>query len=112
MPGKAMSPIRREDLKPMKPLQNEHPELVGKAVAVRDREWTYVWRRYGRAELYRRASDPDERVNLAQRPEHVHTIARLHQAMLHWLVDTADAIPMPPDPRFPTVELSPPGVQR
>ncbi|MFB6875895.1 sulfatase-like hydrolase/transferase [Streptomyces sp. NPDC056323] len=46
-------------------LQHEVPTLVGKAVAVRDQEWTYVWRLYEAPELYDRAKDPQERTNLA-----------------------------------------------
>lgn len=51
-------------------LQHEQPHLVGCAIAVRDKEWTYVWRLYEEAELYHRASDPDERSNLAGCDEH------------------------------------------
>lgn len=89
-------------------LQNERPDLVGKAIAVRDRAWTYVWRRYEQAELYHRVTDPQERENLAQRPEYRQALTRLHNAMLTWLVDTADVIPAGEDPRFPVVVLPTP----
>lgn len=86
-------------------LQHERPELVGRAVAVRDREWTYVWRLYEPAELYHRASDPDERVSLAGLPEHAGVERRMNQALLRWLADTADVIPAEEDPRYASVDL-------
>ncbi|MFD5315272.1 sulfatase-like hydrolase/transferase [Streptomyces sp. NPDC127098] len=89
-------------------LQHDHPELVGKAVAVRDREWTYVWRLYEPAELYHRATDPGEAVNLAGRPEHADVERRMADALLRWQVETADVIPASHDPRFPPVDLPAP----
>ncbi|MBF9069036.1 sulfatase-like hydrolase/transferase [Streptacidiphilus fuscans] len=86
-------------------LQHEDPTLVGRAVAVRDRDWTYVWRLYEPAELYHRHDDPHERVNLAGRPEHADVQQRMHEAMLHWLVATSDVIPTEADPRLPHVDL-------
>jgi arylsulfatase A-like enzyme len=89
-------------------LQHEDPTLVGKAVAVRDAEWTYVWRLYEPPVLYHRHEDPHERHNLAGRPEHTDTEQRLRDAVLRWLVETADVIPVPPDPRLPQVDLPTP----
>ncbi|MEU6789839.1 sulfatase-like hydrolase/transferase [Nonomuraea angiospora] len=86
-------------------LQHEDPSLVGKAVAVRDRRWTYVYRLYEPAELYDRDADPAERVNLAGRPEHAATEAGLRDAVLRWMVETADAIPWQADPRRPEIAL-------
>ncbi|MFI5653364.1 sulfatase-like hydrolase/transferase [Streptomyces anulatus] len=90
-------------------LQHEDPALVGKAVAVRDQEWTYVWRLYEAAELYDRAKDPRERTNLAGRSEYAAVEQRLRDALLRWLVETADVIPAEPDPRLPQVALPAPG---
>lgn len=45
-------------------LQHADPTLVGKAIAVRDARWTYVWRLYEEPELYDRTTDPHERDNL------------------------------------------------
>ncbi|MBS2533886.1 sulfatase-like hydrolase/transferase [Catenulispora sp. NF23] len=90
-------------------LQHEDPTLVGKAVAVRDQDWTYVWRLYEPPELYRRGDDPHEQTNLAGRPEHAETERRLHDAMTRWLVETADVLPPDTDPRLPTVQLPAPG---
>ncbi|MFJ9544179.1 sulfatase-like hydrolase/transferase [Streptomyces sp. NPDC101225] len=92
-------------------LQHDRPELVGKSVAVRDRAWTYVWRLYEKAELYDRLQDPHERINVAALPEHAEVVARMHEAMTRWLVDTADVIPAEEDPRFPEVRLPAPGVR-
>ncbi|WP_055555076.1 sulfatase-like hydrolase/transferase [Streptomyces sp. NBRC 110028] len=89
-------------------LQHERPHLVGKAVAVRDRDWTYVWRLYEPPELYHRRDDPHETVNLAGRPEHTATERRFEQALLRWQVETADIIPAATDPRFPPVALAAP----
>jgi arylsulfatase A-like enzyme len=86
-------------------LQHEDPTLVGRAVAVRDQEWTYVWRLYEQPELYARRTDAGEQVNLAGRPEHAAVQQRMHEAVLRWLVETGDVIPSVPDPRVPQVDL-------
>ncbi|MFJ2776279.1 sulfatase-like hydrolase/transferase [Kitasatospora sp. NPDC087315] len=93
-------------------LQHEDPALVGKAIAVRDQEWTYVWRLYEQPELYHRATDPHERTNLAGRPQHAGTEARLREAVLRWSVETADVIPYESDPRRADVALPAPGATR
>lgn len=90
-------------------LQHEDPILVGKAVAVRDREWTYVWRLYEQPELYHRATDPHERTNLTGHAAHTEVARRMHDAVLRWLMETADIIPEQPDPRLPQVSLPVPG---
>ena len=90
-------------------LQHERPATVGKAVAVRDQRWTYVWRLYEPAEVYDRAADPDEAHNLAGHPEVADVEARMSQAMLRWLVETADVLPEREDPRMPPVDLPVPG---
>ncbi|MER5443020.1 sulfatase-like hydrolase/transferase [Streptomyces sp. NPDC002790] len=86
-------------------LQHERPELVGRAICVRDHDWSYVWRLYEPAELYHRTDDPHERTNLAGHPEHTTTETRLRDAVLRWLVDTSDTIPFDRDPRYPSVDL-------
>ncbi|MFD5257391.1 sulfatase-like hydrolase/transferase [Streptomyces bobili] len=90
-------------------LQHDRPAAVGKAVAVRDRHWTYVWRLYEPAELYDRAADPDEAHNLAGRPELAEVEARMSEALLRWFVETADSLPERVDPRMPGVDLPRPG---
>lgn len=89
-------------------LQHDQPELVGKAIAIRDREWTYVWRLYEPPELYHRSSDPQERTNLAGRSDHAAVEQRLNHAILSWLVETADVVPLTTDPRNPHVALPAP----
>jgi len=90
-------------------LQHRDPRLVGKAIAVRDRRFTYVERLYEGPELYDRTADPAERVNLAGRPEHAQVQQALRDAVLRWLQETADVVPPEPDPRRPDVDLPAPG---
>lgn len=89
-------------------LQHENPRLAGRAVAVRDDRWTYVWRLYEPPELYDRHTDPAETVNLAGRLEHAGLERRMEQALLAWQVETSDVIPPDTDPRFPDVDLPAP----
>jgi arylsulfatase A-like enzyme len=85
--------------------QHDRPETVGKAVAIRSKEWTYVWRLYEPAELYSRADDPHELHNLAGRPEHAEREAAMSAELLRWMVATADVMPWDEDPRFPPIDL-------
>jgi arylsulfatase A-like enzyme len=85
--------------------EHDRPETVGKAVAVRSADWTYVWRLYEPPELYDRATDPDEIHNLAGKPEHAAVEAELGAELLRWMVETGDVMPWSEDPRFPTIEL-------
>ncbi|WP_371537314.1 sulfatase-like hydrolase/transferase [Streptomyces sp. NBC_01023] len=89
-------------------LQHDAPDLVGKAFAVRDRDWTYVWRLYEQPELYARGEDPHERTNLAGTPEHAPVQQRMQDALLRWLATTSDVIPFKTDPRLPQVDLPAP----
>jgi hypothetical protein len=61
---------------------------VGRAVAVRDRRYTYVERLYEGPELYDRVADSAERVNIAGRPEHAQVQRALREALLRWLLET------------------------
>ena len=85
--------------------QHERPETVGKAVAVRSLEWTYVWRLYEPPELYDRSADPDELHNLAGTAATGSIEARLQGEILRHLVATGDVLPWATDPRFPTIDL-------
>jgi hypothetical protein len=67
-----------------------------------------VWRLYEPAEVYDRTTDPAEAHNLAGRPEVAEVQARLSQALLRWLVETADTLPEREDPRMPPVDLPTP----
>jgi hypothetical protein len=75
---------------------------------VRDREWTYVWRLYDPPELYHRATDPEERRDVAGRPEHADVEERFRLTLLQWLMTTTDVIPADSDPRMPEVGLEAP----
>lgn len=93
-------------------LQHAHPCLIGKTTAVRDRSWTYVHRLYEGPELYDRAVDPHERMNLAGRPEVADVEQRMREELLRWYLETADVVPYSPDPHWPKVELTTPHSQR
>lgn len=81
-------------------LQQERPELVGRAVALRTPEWTYVYRLYEDDELYDRRVDPHDTTNLADDPAHAATVRRLRDETLAWLVATSDVIAPTRDPRM------------
>lgn len=89
-------------------LQHEDVECVGKATAIRSKKWTYVYRLYEPPELYDRESDLQELHNLAAEPAYASVVRDLHAEMFRWMVETADTIPLQPDPRLPTVELESP----
>jgi len=84
-------------------LQHAHPELVGKAFALRDTNWTYVYRLYEGPELYDRANDRNCVRNLATDPGHRAVLDDCERRLLHWLADTSDVIPWTADPRFPAI---------
>jgi arylsulfatase A-like enzyme len=81
-------------------LLHERPDLVGRALAVRTPEWTYVYRTCESDELYRRDFDPVERTNVAGDPDNSEVIAVLRDLLLRWLANTSDVIPTTRDPRM------------
>jgi arylsulfatase A-like enzyme len=81
-------------------LLREEPELVGRAVAIRTTEWTYVHRTCESDELYDRAADPHELENVIERPDLVPVVDGLRTRVLDWLVETSDVIPLARDPRM------------
>jgi arylsulfatase A-like enzyme len=81
-------------------LQQDFPESVGKAMCVRTKEWTYVYRLYEKAELYDRNRDPGETRNLSGRPQFEPVEREMRDRLLRWQLATADAMPWEPDPRF------------
>lgn len=89
-------------------MQHEEPVLAGKAVAVRSAAWTYVWRLYEPPELYDRRADPGEVDNIAGRADLGTVEAELRDAVLRWMVETADVLPWDEDPRRPPVALPTP----
>ncbi|ENH67099.1 Choline-sulfatase [Fusarium oxysporum f. sp. cubense race 1] len=92
-------------------LQHEDTTLVGKAISLRDENWTYVYRLYEPAELYHRHNDPHELHNLAQDPEYKELADKYEKATLKWLLEGADVMPWTKDPRFPEVKLKSPREQ-
>ncbi len=82
-------------------LQHEHPELVSRALCVRSREFTYVYRQSESDELYDRVADPAEVVNVVDDPALTTTRSELRERLFKWLVDTSDVAPWKGDPRFP-----------
>lgn len=92
-------------------LQHEDTTLVGKAVGMRNKKWTYVYRLYEPAELYDRESDLGEIHNLAAEPEYKHVVEEMRAEMFRWMMETADVLPFQKDARFPAVELLSPKEQ-
>jgi arylsulfatase A-like enzyme len=81
-------------------LQQERPDLVGRAVSVRTPAWTYVHRLYEGDELYDRHLDPHETTNLATDTAHAETCRELRDDVLSWLLETSDVIAPDRDPRM------------
>lgn len=92
-------------------LQHEDTELVGRVVAIRDKEYTYVYRLYEPDELYSRTNDIHELHNLADLEEYQHVKRRMRDASLRWFLETSDHAPLRQDDRFPDVTLSSPKEQ-
>ncbi|OJJ39795.1 hypothetical protein ASPWEDRAFT_395182 [Aspergillus wentii DTO 134E9] len=92
-------------------LQHDDTTLVGKAISIRNKEWTYIYRLYEPAELYNRQNDPEELHNLAAEPKYVPISRMLEAEVLRWLVESSDFLPWEKDPRFPDVDLKSPREQ-
>ncbi|MBD1552290.1 sulfatase-like hydrolase/transferase [Pseudomonas typographi] len=90
-------------------LQHDQPRSVGKVVARRDQQWTYVWRLYEPAQLFHRPSDPHEQHNLAGLAQYAAVERALMEKVLHWQVETADLIDPRQQERFAAVALPRPG---
>jgi arylsulfatase A-like enzyme len=89
-------------------LQHEQPALVGKAFAIRSRDWTYIWRMYEGAELYDRRTDGAETQNLVGDAQHELVARQMQAELLRWLATTADVLPQHRDPRRVPVDLPQP----
>lgn len=92
-------------------LQHEDTTLVGKAISLRDKEFTYIYRLYEPSELYDRAKDPHEMHNLAAIPAYKERMEKYQMVVLKWLVGGSDVLPWQKDNRFPRVELKSPREQ-
>lgn len=80
-------------------LEEDHPEVAAKVVAMRTTDWTYVHRVVGGDELYNRRDDPGETRNVVDDPANASALAAARQRMLRWTTETADLLPLEPDPR-------------
>lgn len=89
-------------------LQHDDPALVGKALAIRDKRFTYVYRLYEADELYDRVEDVQEKRNLAALPEYAHVRAEMREVALEWMVGSPAPIPWFKDERKPAVDLESP----
>ncbi|OQU94695.1 hypothetical protein CLAIMM_01021 [Cladophialophora immunda] len=96
-------------------LQHQDPTLVGKAVALRSKEWTYIYRLYEPCELYSRrpGEDPHELHNLAAEPEYGHLVRMFEAVVMRWMVETSDVMPWSRDKsgRGAVVDLESPAEQ-
>lgn len=92
-------------------LQHENTELVGKAVSMRSKKWTYVYRLYEPAELYDRETDLAEMHNLAALPQYTSVVQEMQAEMFKWMMQTTDLLPYQKDARFPPVALESPKEQ-
>lgn len=81
-------------------IQHDDPRSAGRAVSLRTREWTYVYRLYEPDELYDRRNDPGELHDLAGSPHTAEIERILRDRLLAWLLETSDVIPWQRDPRF------------
>jgi len=82
-------------------LQITQPEVHGKAVMIRSKEWKYVRRLYDTDELYDLKNDPDEVHNLVDEPALSEVRGRLLGEMATWFVETGDQVPWRWDLRSP-----------
>ncbi|KAK4934885.1 hypothetical protein LTR10_023958 [Elasticomyces elasticus] len=89
-------------------LQHEDTTLVGKAISIRNKEWTYIYRLY---EPYHRIDDPEEMHNRAADPQYANIVRMLENEMFRWMVGGSDFLPWQKDARFPEVTLKSPKEQ-
>lgn len=97
-------------------LQNEHPQTITRAAAVRTRTHKLIVRPNGQSELYDCARDPDMRRNLYGEASVAAVQSALQTRLLNWYVNTTgiapmdkdgrDAPPYYPTPSFPVDERS------
>lgn len=80
-------------------VQNDFPELHGKVVMVRTKEWKLVKRLYERDELYDLTNDPGELRNLIDDERLADVRRNLLERLVDWYMETADVVPRKPDPR-------------
>lgn len=79
--------------------QQDHPDSVGRVVAMRTDRYRFVYRPTGQSELYDLATDPQELYNLYGDPDHAKIERELERQLLTWTVQTSDVTPFTMDPR-------------
>lgn len=89
-------------------LQHDDPALVGMTLAVRDKQYTYVYRLYENDELYDRENDPREMHNLAGSPDYQSVRASMREVALKWFLSTPGNLPWYKDERSPKPNLKSP----
>lgn len=82
-------------------LQHNDTALVGQALAVRNKEWAYVYRLYEEDELYSRRDDPHEMHNLAAVPEYKNIRSEMREVALRFFFETPATMPFYIDQRVP-----------
>ncbi len=82
-------------------VQFTQPEVHGKAVMIRSKEWKYVRRVYDTDELYDLKNDPGEVNNLIDDPALSGVRDEMVAAMATWFVETGDQVPWRWDLRSP-----------
>ena len=83
-------------------LQITRPEVHGKAVMIRSKEWKYIRRLYDTDELYDLKNDPNELNNLIDDPDWTSVRDELSDIMLSWFIETGDQVPWRWDLRRPS----------
>lgn len=89
-------------------LQHEEIETVGRVIALRNEEFTFVYRLYEKNELYSRKNDLAEAHNLIDDPKYQNTVLKLESQLLRWMIESS-GLPTNPGPRWINVNLPKPG---
>lgn len=89
-------------------LQHENIATVGRVVAIRNTDYTYVYRLYDGNELYSRKNDLCEAHNLINDPQYASVVAKFESQMLKWMIETSGICALE-GPRHVDVKLPIPG---
>lgn len=92
-------------------IQHKHTEAVGRVIALRDQNYTFVYRLYEKNELYSRRNDPKELNNLIDDSNYKSEISRYEKLLLRFFLGCSDHAPLSKDERFPSVSLPSPREQ-
>lgn len=89
LPGKSFAPVLLEGAK-----EDNHVVILDEYASsrmIRNREWKYIHRYpYGPHELYHLASDPEERINLVDKPQYRDIKRKLLDSLQKWYFTYAD----------------------